>query len=139
MKKVWIYIGLIIGFLVIYHCGVIAKSPKGESLYPLAIWYLSGIIIYPIVALIAGGVLHFIVKDKKYIFILILLSGFLFFIVSMVVNYRLLFFRDNHGLGLNTKFSLIFAVEVIFIQFIVLGILKVYGNYQKKRIHENIQ
>lgn len=134
MKKAWIYFFTIIGLLVIYSIWVVAINPKETTLYPVIIWYLNGVVVYPLISLIAGGILSFIVKDKRYISFFIMLSGFLFFVVSMMVNHMLLFFQDNHGIGLNLKCSLFFVFEVVLIQFFMVGIVGMYRKTRKKKM-----
>ena len=133
MKKVWIYILTVVGLLLAYNVVIVAGNPEDTTVYPFIVWWLSAMMVYTVIIFIASLVLTFCVKDRRTIGLLIVLSGFLFFIISVVVNYNLLFFRENRILGWNLMCSFIMALESIGGQFLLVGVMSMCYSKWKKR------
>ena len=133
MKKVWTYLLTVMVLLLSYNYLIVRGNPKETTVYPVIVWWLSGMFVYPVISFIAGLILAFCVKDKKTRFLLILLSGFLFFTVSLLVNYQLLFFRESRVLGWNLTCSIIMALESIGVQGILVALIHIWQEKWKKK------
>ena len=131
MKKEWIYYTIIVLFMIAYDFFVIITRPSEPSFYVISTWTVSLLLVYPVVSLISAILLRIFVMGWKKQIMLIIFSGLIFFIASVIMIGALSSWNDNDELRFIIEGSIRLALEAMIVQMLVIGLAELFSNVKK--------